>query len=235
MAPVADSSTYQDRRAWLEEYFDRTAAQTWARLTSNAPVGRIRTSVREGRERMRTTLLSWLPADLTGRHVLDAGCGTGMAALELARRGARVTAVDLSPTLTALAAERLPAELRPRVTFLAGDMLDERLGPFDHVFAMDSLIHYATWDMVEAVRRLASQTTRSLLFTFAPKTPLLATMHAVGSLFPRGHRSPRIEPVAEGRLREALTAHAGLTGWVTGRSERIQHGFYTSQAMELTR
>jgi magnesium-protoporphyrin O-methyltransferase len=211
MTEVATRSTYDARRAWLEEYFDRTAAQTWAKLTSNAPVGRIRASVRAGRERMRTTLLSWLPDDLSGRHILDAGCGTGMAA------------------------ERLPAELRDRVRFLAGDMLDERLGPFDHVLAMDSLIHYASWDMVESLRRLTSQTTTSVLFTFAPKTPLLATMHAVGSLFPRGNRSPRIEPVAERRLRTEIAAHQGLAGWSLARTERIQHGFYTSQAAELTR
>lgn len=235
MPPVATTSSYDARRAWLEEYFDRTAAQTWARLTSNAPVGRIRASVRAGRERMRKTLLSWLPDDLSDRHVLDAGCGTGMAAMELARRGAHVTAVDLSPTLTALAAERLPVELRGRVRFLAGDMLDEQLGSFDHVLAMDSLIHYASWDMVEALRRLASQASTSVIFTFAPKTPLLATMHAVGTLFPRGNRSPRIEPVAERRLRGAIAAHHGLAGWRFQRTERIQHGFYTSQAAELTR
>jgi magnesium-protoporphyrin O-methyltransferase len=184
---------------------------------------------------MRATLLSWLPEDLSGRHVLDAGCGTGMVAMELARRGARVTAIDLSPTLTALAAERMPAELRSQIHFLAGDMLDESLGPFDHVLAMDSLIHYASWDMVEALRRLSSTTKTSVVFTFAPKTPLLATMHAVGSLFPRGNRSPRIEPVSERRLRAEIAAHAGLGEWQFQRTERIQHGFYTSQAAELTR
>lgn len=235
MSQAVAPSTYDTRRAWLEEYFDRTAAQTWARLTSNAPVGRIRASVRAGRERMRHTLLSWLPEDLSGRHVLDAGCGTGMVAMELARRGARVTAVDLSPTLTALAAERLPEEFRDQVRFLAGDMLDEGLGPYDHVLAMDSLIHYASWDMVEALRRLAGSAKTSVVFTFAPKTPLLATMHAVGSLFPRGNRSPRIEPVAERRLRTEIAAHPGLCEWRFKRTTRIQHGFYTSQAAELTR
>ena len=80
----------------IEHYFDRTAADTWARLTSDAPVGRIRATVRAGRDRMRATLLSWLPEDLHGRRILDAGCGTGALAIEAARRGADVVAIDLS-------------------------------------------------------------------------------------------------------------------------------------------
>jgi hypothetical protein len=44
-------------------------------LTSDAPVGRIRATVRAGRDRMRATLLSWLPQDLRGR-----ACSTPAAA-----------------------------------------------------------------------------------------------------------------------------------------------------------
>ncbi len=235
MDQAALTSSYRARRAWLEEYFDRTAAQTWARLTSNAPVGRIRASVREGRDRMRATLLSWLPEDLTGRRILDAGCGTGAATTELARRGATVVAVDLSPTLVALAGERLPAELRSRVTFGDGDMLDPAWGAFDHVLAMDSLIHYQAADMVDALQRLAERTTTSVLFTFAPRTPLLAAVHAMGSLFPQGNRAPRIEPVAERVLQMAIAQRPELVEWEMARTQRIQNGFYTSQAAELTR
>ena len=43
--------------------------------------------------------------------MLDAGCGTGALAVALARRGADVVAVDISPTLVGLARERAPAEL----------------------------------------------------------------------------------------------------------------------------
>ncbi len=55
---------------------------------------------------------SWLrPAmaalgDLRGRQVLDCGCGHGMAAVVLARRGAIVTAVDLSPGYVAETRQR---------------------------------------------------------------------------------------------------------------------------------
>lgn len=38
-----------------------------------------------------------------GERVLDVGCGEGYFARELAKRGAEVTAIDLSPALVAMA------------------------------------------------------------------------------------------------------------------------------------
>src|SRR5919199_49831 len=46
-----------------------------------------------------------LLGDLTGRQVLDAGCGEGFLARVLAARGARVTGIDLSPRLVQMARE----------------------------------------------------------------------------------------------------------------------------------
>ena len=42
--------TYRNRRRELETYFDRTAVHAWSALTSTAPVGRIRATVRAGRD-----------------------------------------------------------------------------------------------------------------------------------------------------------------------------------------
>ncbi len=231
-----DNSSYRQRRSKLEEYFDRTAAQTWARLTSDAPVSRVRATVRAGRDRMRQTLLDYLPADLSGRRLLDAGCGTGALAVEAARRGAQVVAIDLSPTLVDLARERLPDDIDPAtIEFHSGDMLDPRLGHFDHVVAMDSLIHYHAADIVRVLVALAERTQLSMVFTFAPRTPALTLMHTVGKLFPRSDRAPAIEPVAEHTLRRLLSAERSLDGWSIDRTERISSGFYTSQALELIR
>ena len=68
-------------------------------------------------------MLGQLPSDLTGLRVLDAGCGPGVAAMELAARGAEVVAVDISPRLIGIAQERCPADLRERITWVQGDML----------------------------------------------------------------------------------------------------------------
>ncbi len=228
------TTTYLARRSEILDYFDRSAAETWARLTSTAPVGRIRATVREGRARMRAVLLDWLGPDLRGLEILDAGCGTGLLAVELAARGAVVTAVDLSPRLVELARERTTGlDLPGRITFRTGDMLDPALGRFDRVVAMDSLIHYATADMVRALAALAARSRGAVLFTFPPRTPALALFHGIGRLFPRGERAPSIVPVGETALRRALAAAPGLAGRRPARTARVACGFYTSQALEL--
>ncbi len=238
MSTPVQTAAYETRRGQIEDYFDRTAVKAWEQLTSTAPVGHIRTTVRAGRDRMRTTLLGYLGHNLTGRRILDAGCGTGALALEAARRGAQVVAIDLSPQLVDVARQRaleLPdgAALATRIDWRSGDMLDPALGHFDHVVAMDSLIHYDQADMVRVLSAWAERTRSSMLLTFAPRTPLLAAMRSVGRLFPRNNRAPWIEPVAQASLHQGLKA--AVPQFTIGRTLRVASGFYTSQALELRR
>ncbi|MFK7942770.1 MAG: magnesium protoporphyrin IX methyltransferase [Paracoccaceae bacterium] len=229
------TDTYSDTRGQLETYFDRTASDTWARLTSDAPVSKIRQTVREGRDQMRATMLCRLPAHLEGRRVLDAGCGVGQASVELARRGAEVVSVDISASLLEVARARTPDQYRDQIDYRTGDMLGEDLGRFDHVFAMDSLIHYAPSDIVDALAILAGRTRQSIVYTVAPRTTLLAAMHNIGKLFPRGDRSPAIQPIADKDLRSRVARDARLGGWTMPWGDRVSRGFYISQAMELRR
>jgi magnesium-protoporphyrin O-methyltransferase len=242
MSTSAD--TYTRRRGEIEHYFDRTAADTWARLTSTAPVSRVRATVRAGRDRMRDTLLAWLPSDLSGQRVLDAGCGTGSFAIELARRGADVLAIDLSPQLVDVARERCLAQLKAEgvservggsIDFRSGDMSAPELGRFDHVVAMDSLIHYRTADAVRVLGQLAGRTAGSMVITFAPASPLLWAFYGAGKLFPRSDRSPSIVPVSQAALARQLRRQAPMAGWQLADTQRIASGFYTSQAYRLTK
>jgi magnesium-protoporphyrin O-methyltransferase len=176
--------------------------------------------------------LSWLPEDLSGKRILDAGCGTGAYAVEAARRGANVVAIDLSPKLVELARTRLPADVAERIDLRSGDMLSAELGYFDHVVAMDSIIHYSPEDAVAALAQLAERTRSSIHFTFAPRTPLLALMITVGRMFPRGNRAPWLEPMAAEKITALMANHTALNGWKTGRTQRVSSGFYQSQALE---
>ncbi len=228
------SDTFEHTRGRLEAYFDGTANEAWKRLMSDAPVSRIRATVRAGRDRMRAELLSLLPADLSGARVLDAGCGAGQLSIELAARGAEVVGADISPKLLELAASRTPEALRARIAYRAGDMLDPSHGDFHYVVAMDSLIHYRAADIAHGLAALAQRTRTAIVFTVAPRTPALSIMHLAGKLFPRSDRSPSIEPVTEAALCRALAREAGMDDWaLMPPRARVSSGFYISQAMEL--
>ena len=51
-------------------------------------------------------ILERMPSDLTGKKVLDLGCGTGYFAKLLALRGAKVIAADLSDAMLRATASR---------------------------------------------------------------------------------------------------------------------------------
>ena len=218
-------SDYSTTLARVETYFDRSATQVWARLTSDAPVSRIRQTVREGRDRMRATMLARLPDDLRGCRVLDAGCGAGQMTAELAARGADVVAVDISPALVEIARARLPATAAARVTFGSGDMLAAGLGRFDYVIAMDSMIYYGARDIAAALETLGARTGKAIVFIVAPRTPFLMAFWTAGRLFPRADRSPTMVPQAFDRLNAA-------TGGRLTRIARVARGFYISDCLE---
>ncbi|MEM7775245.1 MAG: magnesium protoporphyrin IX methyltransferase [Pseudomonadota bacterium] len=227
--------SYSARRDQLEIYFDQTASEAWSQLTSDAKVSGIRATVRAGRSRMRAQLLSWLPETISGRRILDAGCGTGALAIAAAERGADVVAIDIANSLIDVARQRTPDHASNRITYEVGDMLSDRFGSFDHVVAMDSLIHYDADDITNALAQLAARTTGSIVFTFAPATPALRAMHVTGRLFPRSDRAPAIVPVSERRMRQVITSEPRLSDWRISRHGRIGSGFYTSHGMELVR
>lgn len=83
---------------------------------------------------------------LAGRRVVDVGCGTGNAALEAARRGARVSAVDPAARLLELARRRA-AEAKLDIAFSSGSgasiplpdaSVDDAVSVFAVIFAPDA-------------------------------------------------------------------------------------------------
>ena len=227
LSPAREGSDHRATLARVEDYFDRTATQSWDRLTSDAKVSGIRATVREGRDRMRLAMLAELPEALGGQRVLDAGCGTGTAALALHGRGADVTAVDISPRLIEIAKARHGTAIDWR----AGDLTSAALGTFDHVFAMDSLIYYDRSVLAQMLAGLSRRTRGQVLFTVAPRTPLLMLMWRAGRLFPRADRSPVMVPHSADGIASALR-DAGCRAPLR-EVTRITSGFYISSLFAL--
>jgi 2-polyprenyl-3-methyl-5-hydroxy-6-metoxy-1,4-benzoquinol methylase len=90
----------------------------------------------------RLALGSWLEV-APGARVLDVGCGIGRWSCRLAARGARVTGVDLSPTMIAQAQRRAAAAgVAAQCRFLAQDLAAlELAGRFDLILGVTVLQH----------------------------------------------------------------------------------------------
>jgi SAM-dependent methyltransferase len=81
-----------------------------------------------------------LAGDVTGRRILDAGCGAGPLAAALRDRGAQVTGFDSSPAMVRLAQRRLGADATVLVADLA-EPLPFSTDEFDDVVA-SLVLHY---------------------------------------------------------------------------------------------
>jgi 2-polyprenyl-3-methyl-5-hydroxy-6-metoxy-1,4-benzoquinol methylase len=92
-----------------------------------------------------------IPADLTGRTVLDVGTASGYFALECAARGADVTAIDMWPSSWL---DELFELSSGTIRYAQKDIydLDESFGSFDLVICGSLLLHLP--DQLGAIRRL---------------------------------------------------------------------------------
>jgi SAM-dependent methyltransferase len=93
--------------------------------------------------------------DVAGRAVLDFGCGHGMAAVVLARRGAKVTAFDLSAGyLAELARRALANGVGPGLVQADGERLPFADASFDRIWGNAVLHHLDLSATAREVRRV---------------------------------------------------------------------------------
>jgi len=88
---------------------------------------------------------------LAGRTALDVGCGAGLLAEPLGRLGAKVTGVDASPEVIAVAREHAAA-VGLAIDYRAGDV-HQLSGQFDLVTSLEVIEHVA--DPAEFLKALA--------------------------------------------------------------------------------
>jgi SAM-dependent methyltransferase len=113
------------------------------------------------------------------RTVLDAGCGTGRVAVELARRGVAVVSVDSDPEMIDTARAKAP-DLRWIVADLAALALPDR---FDVVVLAGNVVPYIAGDhraaaLTACARHLAPHGVLIAGFALRPGWPALAAYDA---------------------------------------------------------
>jgi 2-polyprenyl-6-hydroxyphenyl methylase/3-demethylubiquinone-9 3-methyltransferase len=135
--------------------------------------------------------LEWIArhATLQGAKVLDVGCGGGILAEAMARRGAQVTGIDLSENALRVA-ERHLHESKLAVRYEKSSV-EDYAGEFDVVTCMELLEHVpGPAGMVAACARLARPGGQVFFSTINrnPKSYLLAVVGAeyILRLLPRG-------------------------------------------------
>lgn len=143
--------TGTDRRASEQQFHDRQAAARAASFAVGA--ARLRFDAEEYLNHetwVRPAFAALGP--LPGRSALDYGCGHGMAAVALARAGARVTAFDLSPGYVAECRARAAANgVRVACATADGEALPFPDASFDCVWG-NAILHHL--DLARAGREL---------------------------------------------------------------------------------
>ena len=128
-----------ERHYSYEVYADPDTARSFDERRFGGPIGEM-LAAEQGR------VLSNFVGRIDGRTILDVGTGTGRAALLFACGGAKVTALDASDEMLAVARRRA-AEQSSMIDFVRGDAhrLEFRDRAFDVAISLRVLMHTPRW------------------------------------------------------------------------------------------
>jgi SAM-dependent methyltransferase len=112
--------------------------------------------------------------DIRGMRVLDYGCGAAEGGIFLAKRGAQVVAIDVSPGMLDLAqrlAKRHGVEIETRV--VAGDAIPAAAGEFDRVYGNGVLHHVPLSTAIPELARIMKPNAIGCFIEPLPYNPVI--------------------------------------------------------------
>jgi len=229
----SSSFNAEEHKKMLRSYFNGQGFQRWASIYGDDKLSTVRNTVRQGHAVMMDRAFEWLQQlNLPqGATVLDAGCGTGLFSIRLAKAGYRVKAVDIASQMVEKSkADATKAGVAGNIDFEV-NTIESVKGTYDAVVCFDVLIHYPAEGFRQAFGNLSNLTKGPVIFTYAPYNNILAFQHWLGGYFPKKERRTTIQMIRGEEMQKAMTENR----MTVKNSEKISFGFYHTMLMNTSR
>ena len=225
----SSSFNAEEHKKMLRSYFDGQGFQRWASIYGDDKLSSVRNTVRQGHAVMMDKAFDWLQqlGLPKGATVLDAGCGTGLFSIRLAKEGYKVKSVDIASQMVAKTKEEATKQGVQNNMEFEVNTIESVSGTYDAVVCFDVLIHYPAEGFSQAFRNLSSLTKGSVIFTYAPYNNILAFQHWLGGYFPKKERRTTIQMIREEEMQKAMD----VAGMKLKNREKISFGFYHTMLM----
>ncbi|MGB0129998.1 magnesium protoporphyrin IX methyltransferase [Chlorobium sp.] len=229
----SSSFNAEEHKKMLRSYFNGQGFQRWASIYGDDKLSTVRNTVRQGHAVMMDRAFEWLQQlNLPqGATVLDAGCGTGLFSIRLAKAGYRVKAVDIASQMVEKSkADATKAGVAGNIDFEV-NTIESVKGTYDAVVCFDVLIHYPAEGFRQAFGNLSNLTKGPVIFTYAPYNNILAFQHWLGGYFPKKERRTTIQMIRGEEMQKAMTENR----MTVKNSEKVSFGFYHTMLMNTSR
>nr|XP_043617141.1 magnesium protoporphyrin IX methyltransferase, chloroplastic-like [Erigeron canadensis] len=222
----------------VREYFTNDGFQRWKKIYGDTDdVNKVQLDIRIGHAKTVESVMKMLTDEgsLKGVTVCDAGCGTGLLSIPLAKEGAVVFASDISSSMVSEAQTKAKEELQGKDDFQMPKFevsdLESLNGKYDTVVCLDVLIHYPQSKADGMIAHLASLAENRLILSFAPKTFYYDLLKRIGELFPGPSKATRAYLHSEADIERALQK----VGWKIRKRGLTTTQFYFSRIVEAVR
>jgi magnesium-protoporphyrin O-methyltransferase len=229
----SSSFNVEEHKKMLQSYFNGQGFQRWASIYGDDKLSTVRSTVRQGHAVMMDKAFEWLQKTglPKGSKILDAGCGTGLFTIRLAKNGYRVKAADIAEQMVNKTREDAEqAGVAGNVEFEVSS-IESVSGTFDAVVCFDVLIHYPAAGFAHAFRNLSKLTKGPMIFTYAPFNNILAFQHWIGGFFPKKERRTTIQMIKDEEMKRVLSE----LGLRIVNQQKISFGFYHTMLMQVDR
>ena len=230
MTTLTTTHVTKDReRRWSEEaaFFDRAARRIEENHLPIDPLALQRYARPVLRKRFNKEYRFKVLGPLEGKTLLDVGCGDGQNSVMLARMGARVTGIDVSPGAIEVARRRAEVNgVADRVRFLCSPVEEAALPDreFDIVWG-EGILHHVLDDLERVLGRLARWTKPDGMLIFSEPINLSPALRRIRRSIPiRTDATPGERPMLGAELDLVRRHVSGLVMRpysVLGRLDRL--------------